>query len=102
MIEVKKGDTLSFIVIRKDDAGNPLIGDESKLKAQIRDSEDTLYGAFVITELSTLGEYLFTVDATITKDFILGKLYFDIEYKDNDIVYSTDTVTINVLRDVTR
>ena len=102
MIEVKRGDTLSFIVIRKDELGNPLTGDAVNLKAQIRDGDDILYGEFVITELPTAGEYLFTVDAQITKDFTIGRLYFDIEYKDNNVVYSTETMIINVVMDVTR
>lgn len=102
MITLKRGDTLSFIVTRKDDQGQPLTGDASKLKSQLRTREDKLAAEFSITETETPGDYLFKVDAQTTKDFRPGELYFDIEYRDDDIVYSSETMTVNVIKDVTR
>jgi len=102
MIELKRGDTLSFLVIRKDEAGLPLTGDAANLKSEVRDKNDKLYGTFVITETATLGTYLFEISSTITDLFPITVLYFDIQYKDGDTVQSSYTDEITVYKDVTR
>lgn len=102
MITVKKGDTLSFIVKRDNEAGEPMTGDAAKLKSQIRTKKDELIANFTITETDVLGEYLFVVPAAITNTLIPGIYLFDIEYTDDDIVKSSDTMEIQVIKDVTR
>jgi hypothetical protein len=71
------------------------------LSSQIRSSNGTLYAEFDISETATLGTYLFTVNASTTSAFPITILYFDIEYNNNGIISSSDTVELSVLKDVT-
>lgn len=98
----KRGDTFSFITTFNDSQGQPMIGIVSKLKCQVRDSKNILVCEMTIQETVTAGEYLFSVPASITKDWPLEILYLDIEYKDNDIVTSSETMSFRVIRDITR
>lgn len=102
MITVKKGDTLSFIVKRSDEAGEPMTGDAAKLRSQIRTKKDELIATFTITETIIPGEYLFVVSALVTDTMLPGIYLFDIEYTDGEIVKSSDTMEIQVLKDVTK
>ena len=102
MLSVKRGDTLSFVVKRKNTDGSPMTGDENKLRSQLRDKSDVLQGEFVITETDTLGEYLFVIPPTVTKNWKEGSLFFDIEYRDGDLVSSSTTSEVKVIKDVTR
>lgn len=102
MIELKRGDTLSFVVRRKTETGEPMTGEALKLKSQIRDKFDKLVAVFTITETEIPGDYLLVVPAENTKAFPLGTVYFDVEYRDGNIVTSSDTMEIAVTKDVTR
>lgn len=102
MITIKRGDTLSFIVKRSNESGDPLTGDANKLSAQLRTSKDELIANFTITETDTLGEYLFLIPATITNTFPIGILGYDIQFADVDLVNTTETMFVKVVRDVTR
>jgi len=100
-MQIKRGDTFTFIVRRVDDLGNPLTGQASNLRSQIRKNDGVLLGEFIIEETVTLGDYKFNIDASITKDFPIGNLYFDIEYTLEGVVTSSNTVTFKVEGDVT-
>ena len=102
MIELKRGATLSFLVIRKDEEGLPLTGDAPKLKSQLRDKADVLVGEFNISETATLGTYLFEIPAIETAEFPLGTLLYDILYTDNGTVQPTVTDEIVVIKGITR
>lgn len=102
MITVKKGDTLAFIVKRMDKDGNPLAGDAAKLRSQLRSSKDVLIAEMVITETETPGSYLFQVSATKTATMDVGNYVFDIQYKDGDLVKSSETFQVRIEKDVTR
>ena len=102
-LTLKRGDTLSVIVARKDEDGNPLTGQAEKLRSQIRTTTDKLVAEFTISETSTAGEYLFEVPSSVTQDFPLLTLSFDVEFKDLDgYTKSSDTMFIIVIKDVTR
>lgn len=102
MISVKRGDTLQFIVSRKDENGNPLSGEANVLSSQLRNDLGELVGTFVITETATLGDYLFKIESTLTKAFAVGTYAFDIQCNGVDEVYSSETMYVRVLRDVTQ
>ena len=102
MITVKRGDTLSFILRRTDEEGNPQTGIASKLKSQIRNRKDVLITEFIITETTELGDYLFVVPANVTNSFDVGTYFFDVEYTDNNIKSSSQTEQIQVVKDITR
>ena len=102
MITIKKGDTLAFIVRRRDKDNNPLTGDANKLYSQLRNNKDILVADMVITETDVPGDYLFQISSEITKGFDVGQYVFDIEYRDGNLVKSSETFQVNVIKDVTR
>lgn len=102
MITVKKGDTLAFIVKRTDKDGTPLTGDAAKLRSQLRNNKDVLIAEMNITETEVLGSYLFQVSAAETALWDTGTYVFDIQYKDGDLVKSSETFQVKVEKDVTR
>jgi hypothetical protein len=71
------------------------------LESQLRNESGELVGTFTITETDVLGDYLFQISATTTKDLAIGTYAFDIQYNGVDEVYSTETMYVRVLRDVT-
>jgi hypothetical protein len=101
MISVKRGDTLAFLVRRKNEDGTPRTGEASQLKSQIR-SKETLIGEFTITETVVPGEYLFEIKAVDTLDWAVGSYVCDIQFTEGDFVQSSDTFKITVEKDVTR
>ena len=102
MIMVKRGDTLAFIARRTNENGSARTGEAAKLKAQLRNAKDELIGTFGINETEVLGDYLFKIDASLTRLFALGTYRCDIEFKDGDLVQSSPTFQISVTKDVTR
>lgn len=101
MVYIKRGDTLTIQVVRKDSEGTPQTGQTEFLSSQIRDSNDILIAEFTIEESEVLGTYLFTVDSAETANFPVETLYFDIELNDGATIESTDTVLLIVKKDVT-
>lgn len=102
MINVKRGDTLAFIVRRKNADGTPRTGEASQLKAQMRSGKDVLIGEFAITETPTPGDYLCQIAATLTQDYIPGTYNCDIQYTEGVVVQSSQTFQIVIEKDVTR
>ena len=98
---MKKGDTFSYYANVKDANGKPVIDGAANIKSQIYNDKDVKLADFVITANGTTGQYLFRVLDTIAfpSDTIL---YTDIQYTDGDIVVSSATMTIQVIKDVTR
>jgi len=101
-IEVKRGDTLSFVVRRKNEDGTPRTGEASNLRSQIRNIKDALIAEITITETDVPGDYLFTVPATETSFWVPGKYTCDIQFTDVDFVESSNTFEVVVEKDVTR
>ena len=100
-LNFKRGDTVSFIIRRKNEDGSPRTGDVDKLRAQIRNNKEVLIGSFLVTE-SVPGDYLFQIEASVTKDWIPGAYVCDVEFKDGSFVQSTATFQIVIEKDVTR
>ena len=95
----KRGDTFSFSAAFAVD-GVPVEGLANKLKCQVRTRKDVLISEMTITESATPGTYIFTV--ADTADWPIGELYYDIQMTDDaGIITSSETVTINVIKDVT-
>jgi len=102
MVTIKRGDTLSFIIRRTNELDQPQTGVANKLKSQIRDKEENLIASFIITETDEPGDYLFLVPAEKTRLFQIGTYFFDVEFTDNDIVSSSETALIRVVKDYTQ
>ena len=99
---IKRGDTLKLLIKRVDEEGDPLTGQAEKMKSQLRTKAKGLITSFEITETEELGTYLFKVSEEITKTFPLGSVLFDIEMQIGSDIVSTETVTIEVVDDITR
>lgn len=97
----KKGDSFAFYNIIKDEADTPIVGKASNLKCQIRDSQYKLIDNLVIEEdLTTPGKYIFkSLDTSKWNNTLL---YLDIEYREGDIIVSTDTVSLFIEEDITK
>jgi hypothetical protein len=98
-MKIKRGDTLSFLVKREDELGQPIIG--GTIKSHIRNSLDKKIAEFVIAPTLNDGEYEFLVSANITKTFPVGTLFFDIETIDDGVTTSSDTEELIVEKDYT-
>jgi len=103
MISIKKGDTFAFYANITDELGAPLITDVANLKSQIRNKHYVLIAELIITATATNGQYLFTAPNTNnwlksgnSVDFIM-----DIEINIGGIVSSSETIDIEVIKDVT-
>lgn len=95
----KRGDTFAFTASIKDSSGTPIIGAISKLKCQIRNNLDVLMGETTITE-PTSGNYMFKI--ANTEFWPTGiTLYLDIQYTDNDVITSSETISVQIEKDVT-
>jgi hypothetical protein len=101
-MELKRGETLSFVVRLKTTTGQPITGAETKLLSQVRDNNGKLLASFTIEETVVLGDYTFSIPAVITNTFPLATIFFDIAYKDGDVVAKYPTVELYVLKDVTQ
>lgn len=102
----KRGDTFAFYAKLKDkNTGEPVNVEAEKIKSQVRNSNGVLYAELEVTSHSDpeqLGMYLFKAPAIITKDWPSSTLYIDIEITDNDIIYSSETFSVTIVKDVTK
>ncbi|MDD3039750.1 hypothetical protein [Bacteroides sp.] len=98
-IIIKRGDTFDFSCILTDDAGTPLSGKALNIKCEIRDVEKTLLKSFTITESDTPGTYLFRSG---TADWQKRQAYMDIQYTEDGIIVSSETILIVLREDVTQ
>jgi len=98
---VKRGDTFNFTIIAKDANEEAISGAAARFKTQIRSGGGVLYSDLIITETDTPGQYIFR--ALSTESWPGGSvLYTDIQYTDiNGDILSSDTIAIDVRKDVT-
>jgi hypothetical protein len=99
--EFKRGDTFAFFANIKDGEENPITGAASKLRCQVRDSLDNLKAELTITEeIGTPGKYLFM--ALDTSNWPITTITMDIQFNDEGIITSSETISAVILKDVTR
>jgi len=104
MLKIKRGDTFAFYANITDELGEPLVTDIINLKSQIRDKGNVLVEELTIATTEIEGQYLFT--ALNTVDWLaLGyngrNLMMDIEMNIGGIITSSETIEIEVTKDVT-
>ena len=92
-ITIKRGDTFIYIATFE---GLML----SELRSQIRSKLGVHISDVVISETSLPGTFIFVV--ADTKEWPVGVLYTDIETSPRGVNKSTETLEINVIRDVTK
>ena len=78
-----------------------MTGITNMIKSQIRDQHERLISSLVISNTEIPGEYLFS--ATDTSDWPTDQsLYLDIQYSENGVTISSETIRLAVSKDVTR
>ena len=104
MITIKRGDTFAFYANMTEELGQPLITDIANLRSQIRDKKHTLIEELTIASTGTAGQYLFTATDTnvwLPQGYSIRNLIMDIEMNTGGIISSSDTINIEVTKDVT-
>ena len=99
--EHKRGDTFvkSNVV---EDANGPVDITTWTIASSLRDADDTkVADCVVVVTNASAGAYTLTVaDTTL---WPIGALFWDIQYTDgDDVIFSTETIQVNVLLDQTR
>lgn len=106
MFQLKRGDTFAFIMKLRDENGAPLVMDVANMKSQIRTTSDSLITDLtIVAQEDAPGHYY--VSAEDTNDWPLtgsgtAPLVMDVEFDLGGIIRSSETVKIQVRKDVTR
>jgi len=104
MLKIKRGDTFAFYANITDELGQPLITNIANLKGQIRDTSYLLVENLTISTTGIEGQYLFAAGST-DNWLILGysnrSLIMDIQMSIEGIISSSETIEIEVIKDVT-
>ena len=104
MITIKRGDTFAFYANMTDELGQPLITDIANLRSQIRDKKHVLIEELTIAATGAAGQYLFTATDTniwLPQGYSSRSLIMDIEMSTGGIISSSETINIEVIKDVT-
>ena len=98
---IKRGDTFQLTADLKDENGTALVLSLANIKSQIRKADDTLVAELTIATTGTPGTY--TLTCIDTQEWPApASLVMDIEMIINGQKRSSDTIAINVIKDVTR
>ena len=95
-MEIKRGDTFAFYANFKDLEGDPIAYDN--IACQIRKPNGVLIDELTIAPTATVGRYLFT--AGVTDEWPITTPESDIHVIVNGVVISSETFTIEVIKDV--
>ena len=100
-VSIKRGDTFGFSnAITEDDGVTAITGIASELKCQIRNRNDELIEELTITESTeTPGTYVFL--AGDTSEWAITTYKMDIQRISAGTTTSTETIFINIEKDVT-
>jgi hypothetical protein len=109
-LNAKRGDSLIFrLTLTYIDTGLPVSLAGMVIWFTLKKNEDDLDSAAIIRKQfsnlpsPTLGKATLTCGTPIETDTLLGKYFFDIQYKDGSgDVRTPDSGTINFTRDITR
>ncbi len=102
MLQCKRGDSIEIIARRLDSEGNPQTGEATYLRSELRTKKGDLLGEFTISETTTPGDYLLEMEPILTATFPLTVLELDIKYKKDEIVKSSETVQISIVKEITQ
>ena len=97
MISFKRGDTFERTVTLRDENRDPVTVDE--IKCQVRDIDLVLIEELSVVETATSGTY--TLSSANTETYPIGPLQMDIEIVLNGIKKSSNTISIEVVQDIT-
>lgn len=100
---LKRGDTFAMYINMTDSSSEepvPLVVPVVNIKCQVRTEYDRLVQDLDVLDTDTPGKYIIQSDDT--QNWPIGDLYSDIQITVNDIVSSSDTFIIPIVKDVTR
>lgn len=102
-INHKRGDTFE-LTCSLENGGNDVNITGWTVAAQLRQSDDTLVQSLTVTVTdAAAGEFTITAANTETDGWPIAALEVDVEFTETDgSVSSSDTFTINVIKDITR
>ena len=90
-MDIKRGTTLSFLI----NIPEMIV---TEIKCQVRDSSNRLVDTLVLTKKSDT-QYL--AQSLDTSKYPLGPVYYDVKIKNGDIIVSSDTQMINIIKEIT-
>ena len=101
MIEIKRGDTFVFYTTLTDENEDPIILNPSTdMRCQVRrQNSNKLVDELTIETTNVDGRYKF--ESPDTSDYPIEVLVSDIRFDIADVVKTSDTFQINVVREVT-
>jgi hypothetical protein len=104
ILEHKRGDTLLLHCQALISQGVPRDLSGWHVRAQLRDARDAvLPGLAVVVDVPAEGRYTLRAPAVATCGWAPSRAELDIEYEDPDgNVISTETVSLRIVRDITR
>lgn len=95
--DFKKGSTFGVEGIYTPEAGGPTDLTGVTIQSSVRDSRGNVYTLTVIITDSTH----FSMSYDLTDGWSLGSAFWDLKFSQNGVVFYSDTVVINVLKNVT-
>lgn len=100
-VSIKRGDTFGFSnAITEDDGVTAITGIASELKCQIRKNDELIEELTITESTETPGTYIFL--AGDTSEWAITAYEMDIQRTSADTTTSTETILINIEKDVTR
>lgn len=99
MYNIKRGDTFIVDINLKDSNQNALDLEVDKIKSQIRLTNGELLSDVEITKN---GVGMYQLKVADTTNWVIGIVEMDIEMTIGDVIKSSETININVLKDITR
>ena len=99
-VSIKRGDTFGFSnAITEDDGVTAITGIASELKCQIRKNDELIEELTITESTETPGTYVFL--AGDTSEWAITAYEMDIQRTSADTTTSTETILINIKKDVT-
>ena len=104
IVNFKRGDTFEAAVRLRDDMGAlvDLVAGSITCASQIRDSEDVLIQQLSVANDTVPTGKVLSATAVQTASWPVGQLFWDVQWSKDGKVFSTDTLTIDVEKDVTQ
>ena len=99
IISFKRGDTFAFFANVTTDGTTPLVTAVTNIRSQVRTVSNSLLSELTVTTTETPGEYMFK--AGPTNNWGIGSHILDIEITTDGNISSSDTIIVEVLKDVT-
>lgn len=100
----KRGDTFTVTGVRHTAAGAPVNLTGYTLRSQAREpvTGDLLAELSVVITNAALGQFTLSAAAVVTADWNPGTYELDVEFSIGGVVDSTETTTLEVVKDITR